>query len=83
VKPLPPLKIVGGDERYEIEEVINSHLNRGKLQYLVRWRGYSHTENSWIAEGNLDALDLIAKYYRANANAPKHISTVDFGRLGF
>jgi len=82
-KPPPPPEIVGGEERYEIEQVINSRLNRGRLQYLVRWRGYGHEENSWITESDLDAPDLIAKYYRANPNAPKRISTVDFGRMGF
>jgi hypothetical protein len=42
-----------------------------KLQYLVRWKGYRHKENLWILEGDLDAPDLIADFYRTHPNALK------------
>jgi hypothetical protein len=32
----PPPEIVGGEERYEVEEMINSRLWYRRLQYLVR-----------------------------------------------
>src|ERR1700682_1479320 len=75
----PPLlpNIVGGEERFEVKEVID------RLQYLVRWKGYGHKENSWLAEGDIDAPKLIAEFYRAHPNAPKCISTLAFGQLGF
>ena len=82
-KPPPPPDIIGGKERYEVEEVINSHVYQRKLQYLVRWKGYGHEENSWLSEGNLDALELIAKFYNAHPNAPKRISALAFRQLGF
>jgi hypothetical protein len=45
------------------------------------WRKrYRHEENSWITERNLEASDLIATFYKTNLNAPKHISTLAFGR---
>ena len=40
---VPPDPIIGGEERYEVEEVINSHFWHRKLQYLVK--GYGHEEN--------------------------------------
>jgi hypothetical protein len=43
--PLPPPKIVGEEERYEVKEVIDSQMRYRKLQYLVKWRGYGHKEN--------------------------------------
>jgi hypothetical protein len=72
----PPLEIVGGEKRYEVEEVIDSRMRYRRLEYLVRWKGYGHEENSWITENNLDAPDLIATFYRTHPNAPKC-------RLGF
>jgi Chromo (CHRromatin Organisation MOdifier) domain len=45
-QPPPPPEIVGGEERYEIAEVISSQLRYGRLEYLVRWKGYGHEENS-------------------------------------
>jgi Chromo (CHRromatin Organisation MOdifier) domain len=80
---LPPLEIVGGEERYKIEEVMDSRLRHRKLEYLVRWKGYGHEENSWIAECDLEAPDLIVIFYKVNPNAPKHISALAFRRMGF
>jgi hypothetical protein len=82
-KPPPPPEIIGGEERYEVEEVVNSRFYRRRLQYLVRWKGYGHKENSWLVEGDVDAPDLIAEFYRAHPNAPKRISTLAFGQLRF
>jgi len=82
-KPPPPPDIIGGEERYEVEEVIDSRIYWKKLQYLVRWKGYGHEENSWLTEGDIDAPELIAKFYRTYPNAPKRISTLTFGQLGF
>jgi Chromo (CHRromatin Organisation MOdifier) domain len=79
LRPLPPLEIVGGEKRYEIEEVIDSGLRYRKLKYLVRWKGYGHEENSWIAEHDLEAPNLIATFYKMNLNAPKRISALAFG----
>jgi hypothetical protein len=82
-KPPPPPDIVGGEERYEVVEVIDSRVYWRKLQYLVRWKGYGHEENLWLSEGDINAPKLITEFYRAHLNAPKHISTLAFGQLGF
>jgi hypothetical protein len=83
VHPPPPPEIVGGEERYEVKEVIDSRMRGRKLQYLVRWNGYGREENSWILEGDLDAPDLITDFYRTHPNAPKRINALIFGRMGF
>lgn len=82
-RPPPPPEIVGGEERYEVEEVINSRLYRQKLQFLVRWRGYGHEENSWLPERDVDAPELVAEFYRTHPNAPKRISALTFGQMCF
>ena len=79
-KPPPPPKIIGGEERYEVDEVLDSRMKGRKLQYLVRWRGYGHKENSWIPEEDLDAAKLIANFYRAHPNAPKWINVLILDR---
>jgi hypothetical protein len=82
-KPPPSPEIVGGEERYEVKEVIDSRFYRRRLQYLVRWKGYGHEENLWLVEGDVDAPDLIAEFYRTHPNAPKRLSTLAFGQMGF
>jgi len=47
----PPLEIVGGEEgHYEIERILISRptRNRKSTQYLVKWKGYPDSENSWL-----------------------------------
>jgi hypothetical protein len=81
-KPPPP-EIVGGEERYEVKEIINSRMRGRKLQYLVRWKGYGLKENSWLSESDLKAPDLIADFHGAHPTAPKCINALVFGRMGF
>jgi hypothetical protein len=77
-----PPEIIGGKERYEVEEVVDSRLRYRKLEYLVRWKGYGQEENSWIAEKDLNAPDLVTTFYRMQPNTPKRISALAFGRMG-
>jgi len=37
-RPLPT--IIEGQEEYDVEEIMDSKLLRGKLHYLVKWIGY-------------------------------------------
>ena len=47
----PPLEIIGGEEgHYEIEKILQACPTRNKksTQYLVKWKGYPDSENSWL-----------------------------------
>ena len=46
VQPPPPPVIVDGDEEFEVESILDAKLERGKLKYLVHWKGYSAADNS-------------------------------------
>jgi hypothetical protein len=81
-KPPPP-EIVGGEERYEVEEIIDSRMRGRKLQYLVRRKGYGLEENLWLLENDLKAPELITDFHGAHPTTPKCINTLVFGRMGF
>jgi hypothetical protein len=34
------------DKEYEVEEVLNKQVVEGKVEYLLKWRGYSSKHNS-------------------------------------
>ena len=51
--PLPPLQFQDGHTEYEVETVLSHRRRRGKLQYLVKWKGYSNHENSCCAPKDL------------------------------
>ena len=38
--PPPPPEMVDGEEHYVVEQVLDSQLMRGQLQFLVKWEGY-------------------------------------------
>jgi len=55
-KPPPLPEIIEDEEHYEVEEILDSRLYRGKLQYLMKWKGFGYKENSWIGENDVFAL---------------------------
>jgi Chromo (CHRromatin Organisation MOdifier) domain len=61
----PPPELIEGQEEYEMEQVVNSRrLGRArKLQYLLRWKGYSHAHDSWQDATEVHAPELIKEYY--------------------
>jgi Chromo (CHRromatin Organisation MOdifier) domain len=71
----PALELIEGEEEYEVEQVLNSRRwGRGwKLQYLLRWKGYSHAHNSWQDAADMHAPDLVAEYHRRK---PSGVQTI-------
>jgi hypothetical protein len=72
----PPPDLIDGVEEYEVEKVLDSHRDgRGrKLQYLVKWTGYSDSDNQWIPwEDALGAEEVIREFKRENPDREIHI----------
>ena len=62
---LPP-EIIDGEEEYEVEMIIDDcylrQERKRKRQFLVKWKGYPQSENSWVSEENMHALGLLTDY---------------------
>ena len=50
-KPLPIM--VDSEEEREVERILDSRMNKRRLQYLVKWKDSPTTENSWEPAINL------------------------------
>jgi hypothetical protein len=61
----PPPELIDGEEEYVVEEIINDRTHRRKKQYLVRWKDYPPSEDSWVDEKDLHAPELLADYQRS------------------
>ena len=79
--PPPPPEMVGGEEHYVVDWVLDSQLMRGQLQFLVKWEGYGYEENSWVLESDIAAPDKIQEFYNAHPGAPRRICSVAFHSL--
>ena len=66
--PLDPV-LIDGEEEYEVEAVLNSCMFRGRLQYLIQWKGYSYEHNSWEYATEVHSLKLVAEFYSVHPGA--------------
>ena len=68
------------DQEYEIEAIVDvKNVGRGK-QYLVKWRGYPASENTWEPSANLE--DSMIQQYYAKKDGKSVFEPAKKGRIG-
>jgi Chromo (CHRromatin Organisation MOdifier) domain len=61
----PPPDLINGEEEYEVEQ-IRAHQRWGHhktLQYLIKWKGYPESDNTWENTDQIHAPVLIKLYH--------------------
>jgi hypothetical protein len=61
----PPPDLIGGEEEYEVEAILNHqcHGRSRTLQYLIKWKGYPHSDNTWELADQVYAPELTKSYH--------------------
>src|SRR6267142_917647 len=67
--PEPAPDLIEGQPEWEVEDILDSRQYRCKLQYLIRWKGYSDAHNSWEPKEAINAPVLLAAFYGRNPGA--------------
>ena len=61
--PAPPPDLINGEEEYEIKKIIRHRGTPTTRSFLIRWKGYSAEEDSWVPERDLKhAKSALASY---------------------
>jgi hypothetical protein len=71
--PRPPPEILNEEEVYEIERIVNHRKRYGNIQYLVKWKGYPDSDNSWEPERNLTGAKEELDAYKRRKNLSIHL----------
>jgi len=82
---IPPEPIViEGTPKYEVEEITDSRLKCGKLEFLVKWYSYTDDYNTWEPEANCtNSRDIINEFYKSNHSTPRKLNAQAFTGLIF
>jgi hypothetical protein len=70
-RPLPDL--IDGEEEYEVEKILDAQpRGRGrKLHYLIKWKGYPTSDNSWEPAAHVHAEEAIAEFQKRSSKPNK------------
>ncbi|CAL8118120.1 unnamed protein product [Orchesella dallaii] len=53
-----PLSAMSSGE-YEVEKILKRRIRKGKLEYLLKWKGYGDEDNTWEPKGNIGAALIL------------------------
>lgn len=72
VLPPPPQIELEGQEEYEVTQILDSRFHHGQLQYLVDWKGYGPSDQTWQTKDQVkNCADLVKAFHRKYPDKPK------------
>src|SRR5258708_31561727 len=71
LQPLQPSPVMVDDqEEYKVKEILDSRFRWGKLWYLVKFIGWSHSDNMWLPHVEVHAPAAVEEFHLQHPNPP-------------
>ncbi|XP_017003720.2 chromobox protein homolog 3 [Drosophila takahashii] len=64
--------MVKNEPNFVVERIMDKRItSEGKVEYFIKWRGYTSADNTWEPEENCDCPNLIQKFEESRAKSKK------------
>ncbi|KXN90899.1 Chromodomain Y-like protein 2 [Leucoagaricus sp. SymC.cos] len=73
--------LVDGFKEYKVEKIIKHKLTNQGMKYLIRWKGYSPSDDTWKWEDNLKYSEELLRKYKATNKLPQDNAGTCFRKI--